>query len=274
MIGPAASVMQDFLDTIYQQAQHSGADFALKALAAVALALIGWRLCKWLVNWERRLLLRAEVDEILAQFIRNLTYAAILVTVVVSGLELAGVPVTSLMTLMGAAALAIGLALKDSLSHIAAGLMLIILRPFHVGDRVTIAGQDGLIDGVYIFQTRLRTTDHRSVVLMNGAVIASPITNHSRNGMERISVTLRMNTGTDLALAVKTAQDLLAEDARIVKDPAPEVLVTDISNSGVGLSVRAWSTDAPAGLIRSDLLRNLHAAFTQHGFEFSQAPGT
>ncbi len=254
--------------------QQSWIDLGVKALAAIALVIIGWRLCKWLVNWERRLLLRAQVDEILAQFVRNLTYVAILAVIVVSGLELAGVPIASLMTVMGAAALAVGLALKDSLSHIAAGLMLIILRPFHVGDRVTIAGQDGLIEGVFIFQTRLRTQDNRSVVLMNGAVIAAPITNYSRNGMERISVSLRMSVGTDLACAVKAAQEVLLRDARVLKDPAPEVLVTDISDSGIGLSVRAWSMDDRTYLIRSDLLRDLHGNFQERGLGFTQGSGS
>lgn len=261
--------MQNIADAIFRKMQQPWADFAVKILAAIGLVLIGWSLCKWLVRWERKLLVRAQVDEILAQFIRNATYAAILAVVVVSGLELAGVPVASLMTVMGAAALGIGLALKDSLSHIAAGLMLIILRPFHVGDRVTIAGQDGLIEGVYIFQTRLRTPDNRSVVLMNGAVIGAPITNYSRNGMERISIAVRVALGTDLALAVKTAHEILARDPHIAKELPAEVLVTDISESGIGMSIRAWSAEESTSVVRSDLLRNLHEAFGKQGFSFS-----
>src|SRR5579883_162446 len=250
--------MQNLADTIVHEIQQQPwTRLGLKVLAAIAIVLVGWNLCKWLVAWERRLLVRAEVDEILAQFIRNATYSGILAVVIVTGLELAGVPVASLMTVMGAAALGIGLALKDSLSHIAAGLMLIMLRPFHVGDRVTIANQDGLIEGVYIFTTRLRTTDNRSVILMNGAVIASPITNYSRNGLERISVNLRVSTGTDLSNAVKAAQDVLACDPRITKEPSAEVLVTDIGDSGIGIAIRAWCSDEHTALVRSDLLRNV-----------------
>src|SRR6185503_5222978 len=131
-----------------------------KVALALLLLLLGVRIGRWLANLERRVLLRAHVDTILAEFLRNVTYAACFVLLLISALELSGFPTTTLLTVVGTAGIAIGLALKDSLAHIAAGVVLIVLRPFRVGDRVNIASQEGVVDGVFIFQTRLHAADN------------------------------------------------------------------------------------------------------------------
>lgn len=238
---------------------------SLKVLLALVLVWIGIRAGKWAANFERRLLLRAHVDQILAEFLRNVTYVAILALLIVSALELSGFPTTSLLTTLGAAGLAIGLALKDSLSHIAAGVVLIVLRPFRVGDAVNIGGHDGVVEGIFIFQTRLHTFDNRQLTFMNGQVIAAPIFNYSECKSRRSDINLLLAQDVDLKKAIELARAAVAADARIQKDPAPTIAVGDIADKGITLQVQVWSASADMGDMRSDLLTALQTAFAANG---------
>jgi small conductance mechanosensitive channel len=235
-----------------------------KVALGLVLLLVGMRLGGWLANLERRVLLRARVDAILAEFLRNLTYAAILVLLLVSALDLSGFPTTTLLTVVGTAGIAIGLALKDSLSHIAAGVVLIVLRPFRVGDRVNISNQEGVVEGVFIFQTRLHAADNRDIVLMNGTVIGAPIINYSLREKRRIDVALPLGASANARQALSAARAVVAKDTRIDKEPAPSVAISQISETGVTLAVKVWGNTADAEVVRSELLLNLHEALGQH----------
>jgi len=239
--------------------------FSLKILFALLLVALGLRIGKWAANFERRLLLRAHVDQILAEFLRNVTYVAILALLIVSALELSGFPTTSLLTTLGAAGLAIGLALKDSLSHIAAGVVLIVLRPFRVGDTVNIGGHDGVVEGIFIFQTRLHTPDNRQLTFMNGQVIAAPIFNYSECQSRRNDMTLLLAHDADLKKAIDLARTAIAADARILKNPAPSLAIGDISDKGIVLQLQVWTKPGEMGDMRSDLLTAVQAGFTAQG---------
>jgi small conductance mechanosensitive channel len=243
---------------------------AFKFTLGLVLLLIGMRLGRALANLERRVLLRAHVDAILAGFLRNITYAACLVLLLLSALEISGFPSTTLLTLVGTAGIAIGLALKDSLSHIAAGVVLIVLRPFRVGDRVNIANQEGVVEGLYIFQTRLHAADNRDIVLMNGAVVGAPIINYSQRPKRRVEITLPLKPDADLRQALVAAREAMAKDTRIDKDPAPAVAISGITEHGVTLSVNVWGDTVQADVMRSDLLVHLHEALRQHGISLAQ----
>jgi len=235
-----------------------------KIAFALLLLLLGVRIGRWLANLERRVLLRAHVDTILAEFLRNVTYAACFVLLLISALELSGFPTTTLLTVVGTAGIAIGLALKDSLAHIAAGVVLIVLRPFRVGDRVNIASQEGVVDGVFIFQTRLHAADNRDIVLMNGAVIAAPIINYSLRAKRRVDITLLLSADVDPRKALTLARETLAKDARIDQEPAPSVAIAQINEHGVTLVVNVWGKTEDADALRADLLLHLHEAISAH----------
>lgn len=239
--------------------------FSLKILLALLLFWIGIRVGKWAANFERRLLLRAHVDQILAEFLRNVTYVAILALLIVSALELSGFPTTSLLTTLGAAGLAIGLALKDSLSHIAAGVVLIVLRPFRVGDTVNIGGHDGVVEGIFIFQTRLHTLDNRQLTFMNGQVIAAPIFNYSDCESRRNDINLLLAHDADMKKVFELTRAAVAADSRILKQPAPTLAVGDINDKGIAFQVQVWTTSADMGGMRSDLLTKLQTEFAANG---------
>ncbi|HZP66506.1 MAG TPA: mechanosensitive ion channel domain-containing protein [Rudaea sp.] len=243
---------------------------ALKIVGALTLVWIGMRIGRWMANIEHRVLLRAHVDQILAEFLRNLTYAAVLALILISALELAGFPMTSLFTVLGAAGLAIGLALKDSLAHIAAGVVLIVLRPFRVGDAVKIAGQDGVVEGVFIFQTRLHTYDNTDLVFMNGQVIAGPIINYSQRTTRRSDITLKLVHGADLGAMFAFAKEAVAADKRILKDPAPYIAIGDITEQGIVFVIQVWSTAADMGNVRGDLLVKFQRELPGKGVDFAR----
>lgn len=245
--------------------------FGLKIVGGLLLVFIGARIAGWLANLQRRILLGVRVDRILAEFLRNVTYALVLAIIVISALQITGFPTTSLLTALGAAGLAIGLALKDSLAHIAAGVVLIVLRPFRVGDSVNIAGQDGVVEGIYIFQTRLHTFDNRELTFMNGAVIGAPIFNYSQRAQRRSDITLTLELGNDLQAAFAAARAAIAADSRILADPPPYLAVSDINERGVMFVIQVWTPTAAMGAVKSDLLVELMRRFDAAGIELAHA---
>ena len=242
--------------------------FAFKIVAGLLLILAGVRIGRWLANFERRILLGVHVDRILAEFLRNITYALILAIIVISALDVTGFPTTSLLTALGAAGLAVGLALKDSLSHIAAGVVLIVLRPFRVGDTVNIAGQDGVVEGIFIFQTRLHTLDNRDLTFMNGQVIGAPIFNYSQRPNRRTDLSLLLTHDADPQAVLAIVRDTIGADARVLREPAPYVAVADISDKGITFVVQVWTASAAMGTVRSELLAVLYQRITQRGIAF------
>ena len=142
-------------------------EWAWRILVGMGIAVVGVWLARWAARIVDRLMHRFAVEDILRNFLRNLAFAIAMVIVFIAALDIAGVPTTSLLAVVGAAGLGIGLALKDSLSNIASGVMLIVLRPFHTGDSVQIAGLEGVVESVRIFQTRMHTADNREIILPN-----------------------------------------------------------------------------------------------------------
>ena len=153
--------------------------WGLKLLAAVLIFLVGRWLARRLSTGLDRVMGRAGVDAMLGGFLRNTAYAVMLVLVIMTALTAIGIPTTSMFAVLGAAGLAVGLALKDSLSNIASGVMLIVLRPFRAGDHVVVAGQEGTALEIRVFQTRVRAADHRIIILPNSSITTAPIINHS-----------------------------------------------------------------------------------------------
>jgi small-conductance mechanosensitive channel len=225
----------------------------LKLLGALLILLVGLWLAKLLSRALDRAFTRANMEVTLRGFLRNIAYAAMLVVVSTTALFAIGVSPASVLAVLAAAGLGIGLALKDSLSNIASGVMLMVQRPFRVGDFVQAAGMEGTVDQIRIFQTRSHTIDNRTVVLPNSLITTAPIINFTANPKRRIDLQVGVGYDDDLKLARETLLEVAAAQPRVLRDPAPEVLVVALAESSVNLELRVWVKTAEVAVVRSRL---------------------
>lgn len=247
--------MSAFLDFLEQAAVRAMSQrWAWHLLVGIGFAVIGMWLARWIARALDRIMIRFQVEPILRGFLRNLGYAIAVIVIMIAALDFVGVPTTSLLAVVGAAGLGIGLALKDSLSNIASGVMLIVLRPFHSGDHVLVAGNEGIIDQVRIFQTYLHTSDNRLVILPNSQITTAPIVNFTARGDRRLELDIGVSYGDDLARARQVLVALAGQNARVRKSPAPEAIVNALTETRVMMQLRAWVSPDDYAQVRSELI--------------------
>jgi len=232
---------------------------------ALAILVVGRWLIRPITALVARLLQRSQLDAMLVTFVTSIMRALLLLLVIIAALDRLGVDTTSLVALIGAAGLAIGLALQGSLQNFAAGVMLVVFRPFRVGDYIEAAGVTGTAETIGIFSTTLRTPDNRDVVVPNGQLYSGTITNNSARDTRRIDLVFGIGYGDDLDKARQVLQALLDADARILKEPAPVIAVAELAASSVDLAVRPWVNSADYGAVRFDLLEGVKRAFDANG---------
>ncbi len=241
------------------------AQYALNWGVAILILVVGMWIAKRLSEWLRSALLRARVEATLSNFLRNVAYALMLVLVLVTALQKIGVPPTSLFAVLGAAGLAVGLALKDSLSNIASGVMLIVLRPMRDGDHVVVAGQEGVVDEIRIFQTRIRTFDERMVTLPNSTITTAPIVNYSTLPNRRLEITVGVGYGDDLKKAQELLLKIAQDNPNILKTPAPFVQVTNLGESTVDLMLFGYAKNGDFGAAKSSTLEQIRNQLLENG---------
>ena len=240
-------------------------EWGLRALGALLLLYIGIRLARKFSRLAENALLRAEVDVTAAMFLRKLVYVGLLVVVVLAVLQVFNVPVSSAFAVLGAAGLAIGLALKDSLSNVASGVGLVTLKPFRVGDVVTISGMTGKVESVSIFQTVLRGADNQTITLPNSLITTAPIVNFTPGMMRRIELVIGIDYGDDVETARKAALDVMLADARVLREPPPDVLVYALADSSVNLGIRCHVGNDDYFQTKCELLERIKRAFDDGG---------
>jgi len=244
-------------------------ELAISWAGRFAVAILIFMLGRWLAKIVGRqldkALVRAHLDPTLAQFGGTIATALITIIAVIAALTHLGVQVTSLVAILGAATLAIGLAMRDSLSNFAAGAMLMSYRPFKAGDFVDIAGQMGVIEAVGIFHTRLRTTTNQEITVPNARIYGDVITNFSARDRRRIDVTIGISYDDDIGRAKQLILDVMAEDERLHKEPPPIIWVGEMADSSIDLWVKVWTDLDPFWDARSDLLENIKKRFDQEG---------
>jgi small conductance mechanosensitive channel len=208
---------------------------------------------------------RAELDVTLVSFLANIVYAFLLAAVILAALDTLGVPVTSLLAVLGAAGLAIGLALKDSLGNFAAGVMLVMFRPFKKGDFVEAGGVSGTVTEVRIFSTILTTPDNKVVIIPNGQVGSGTITNYSANDQRRVDMVFGVGYDDDLKVARKVLTELCANHPLILGEPETKIFVANLGDSSVDFAVRPWAKTADYWTVYGDLLEQGKAALEEAG---------
>lgn len=236
-------------------------DLLLNILLAIAIVLIGRVVVRWLMKMARKLMVRSNIDPILINFISTIANVVLLIFVIIAALDQLGVNTTSMIAVLGAAGLAVGLALKDSLQNFAAGVMLIINRPFRLGDFVEVAGIMGIVEKISIFSTVMRTTDNREVIVPNGQIYADTITNYSARDTRRVDLVFGISYDSDLLKAKQILTDIVTAHPLVMKDPEPIIRVSELADNSVNFIVWPWVKSVDFGIAKAELLEQVKLAF-------------
>jgi len=248
--------MHDFLEQLLGSTLSEGVIQAgLNLLVALVILLVGIWLAARLANFSQRALQRAAVDVTLAGFLRNLIYGVLVAVLIVMALTKAGVPSAPLVAALGAGGLAIGLALQGSLSNLAWGVLLVVFRPFRVGDYVSAGGTEGTVQSINLMHTLLVLPDNREATLPNAKIGSDVIVNFNRRGTRRFELKLGIGHRGDTDQVMAGIVRLLEADARVLKDPAPGVWIESLAGQTVNLLVRGWTSSADGWTTQTDLLR-------------------
>jgi small conductance mechanosensitive channel len=208
---------------------------------------------------------RAKVDATLTRFLRSVIYVALLVMVALAAAQQVNVPIASFFAILGAAGLAIGLALKDSLANFSSGVMLVFFRPFKAGDFVDAGGVSGTVTEISIFNTIMKTPDNRIITVPNGQIYAGSITNYSAESTRRIDLVFGIGYDDDIEAAQQVLEEVVAAHELILKDPAPVVRVSELADSSVNFVCRPWTKTADYWTVYWDLTREVKQAFDKAG---------
>jgi len=250
---------------LWLQAQDVLAAWGLKVIAAIAILVIGRWIAMLVRRVVRRVMERANVESIIVGFVSSIAYITLLAFVVVAALGQLGLQTTSFIAILGAAGLAIGLALQGSLANFAAGFLMIIFRPFKVGDFIEGAGVAGVVREIQIFTTTLKTPDNKTIIIPNAKLSGDNIINYSAEATRRVDMTVGVAYDADLATVKAVLNDIISRDERIHADPAPQVVVAELADSSVNFVVRVWTSKDDYWGVKCDMTETIKNRFDAEG---------
>ena len=249
------------IQQLLAKAQVVGTELGLKLVAGLAILIIGRWIAKWLTSIVRRLMSRAKVDEMLVRFVGNLTYAVLLTFVILAAIGQLGVQTTSFIAVLGAAGLAVGLALQGSLGNFAAGVLIVLFRPYRVADYIEAGGIAGTVEEVQIFTTVLITPDNKKIIVPNGQIMSGTITNYSAKETRRVDLIAGVSYSDDLDKVKGVLREIIDADPRIQKDPGPTIAVLALADSSVNFAVRCWTKTSDYWAVFFDLNEQIKKRF-------------
>jgi small conductance mechanosensitive channel len=234
-------------------------------LTAIVIAVAGWFAAKFIVNLARSWMTKAKIDELLVRFAANILYWTLLAVVAIAVLSSLGIDTTALIALLGAAGLAVGIALQDSMKNFASGVLLIMFRPFNLGDFVEAGGTSGIVEEITLFTTTMRTGDNREVIVPNGAIYDDVITNNSAKDTRRVDMVFGIGYEDDMRQARDIMMEILKADDRILEDPEPAIVLAELADSSVNFNVRPWVESGDYWDVKADVTEKIKLAFDDAG---------
>jgi small conductance mechanosensitive channel len=250
---------------IWTMVQTTGVDLGINLVSAIVIFFVG----KWIVNLVVKGMLKAmqkgDMDITLRRFVANLARMLLMLFVIIAAIHQLGIQTASLIALLGAAGLAVGLALQGSLSNFAAGVLIVLFRPYKVGDWIEGGGVSGAVEEVQILTTVLKTGDNKRVIIPNSQIMGTTITNYSANETRRVDLVVGVSYSDDLDKVRKELEGLVAADERILKDPAVTIAVSELADSSVNFVLRPWVKTADYWGVYFDLTEAIKKRFDEVG---------
>ena len=250
-----------YTDIVIQYAS----EYSIKIIAALAIFIIGRIVIRKLTAVAKHLMIKSKVDTTLVEFAESLIYFILLLVVALASLNMLGVDTTSFIAIFGAAGLAIGLALQGSLANVGAAVLIIIFRPFKVGDFVEAGGATGTVEDVNLFSTIIAPLDNRTIIVPNSSIVGGNIINYSKKSERRVDHVFGIGYDDDLKLAKETLMQIIKDDERVLEEPAPFVGVGELGDSSVNFTFRAWVKNEDYWDVHFDMLEKVKLTFDEKG---------
>ncbi len=255
--------MQQFLDFL-EKNQQLILSYSVKVLVALVILYLGRWLSKSLTRMLEKALIHRKVDRAVVSFLSGIIQAAIMVATILIALSQVGIQTASFIAILGAAGLAIALALQGSLSNFASGVLIILFRPFRAGDFVDAAGVSGVVEKIEIFQTVMKSSDNKRIIVPNSQITGSAIINYSAEKTRRVDLTVGISYDSDLKKAKQLLEQILKADSRILAEPAPTIAVGALADSSVNILIRPWVNAADYWPVYWDTLEKIKLTFDEH----------
>ena len=234
-------------------------------LGAIITFIVGWWLIKIVLKILVKVLEKTKIEESLIGFLRTLSDFLLKMILIITTLSMVGVDMTPFFAILGGLAVAIGLALKDSLGNFAAGVMILFFKPFKVGDYIETSGVSGSVMEIQIMTTVLKTPDNKHIIIPNGKVVTSVITNYSREETRRLNLVFGVGYESDMEKVRGLLQEIIASDERILKEPTPQILMSELADSSVNFSVRMWTKASDFWNVNFDMNEKVFKVFNDNG---------
>jgi len=242
-------------------------DYGISILGAVAVLIVGRILAGFARKMVRKALSRTDVDQAIVSFLGSLAYYAVIIFAVIAALKKFGIETASLVAVLGAAGFAVGFALQGSLSNFAAGIMLLVFRPYKIGDVIDAAGVIGKVSEMKLFTTVVYTPDNIKIIIPNSKLFGDTIKNITAEDTRRVDMVVGIGYDSDIPKAMKIMQDLLDADPRVLKDPAPQIAVSELADCSVNFVVRPWAATGDYWGVKFDFNEAVKKAFDAEGIE-------
>ncbi len=252
-------------ETIQERGEEWVLDYGPNIIAALLIVLIGWFAAKIATAIVRKLLIRAKLDETIASFMSRIVHVGLLCIVAITALGRLGVATGSFIAIIGAAGLAVGFALQGSLSNFAAGVMLIMFRPFKIGDVVEVGGETGKVKEIHVFSTMVLRPDNKLVTIPNSNITGGNIVNYTTEGTLRVDMVFGIGYDDDIKKAKGILEELVKDDDRILAEPAPQVALSELADSSVNFVVRPWTKTADYWGVKFDFTEKVKLRFDAEG---------
>ncbi len=253
------------MDEIIKTVTTYAVDFGYRFAGAIVALIIGLWIIKLLTKGLSALMKARELDQSLQPFLRSLLNITLKALLVVSVLSMLGIEMTSFIAILGAAGLAVGMALSGTLQNFAGGVMILVFKPFQVGDVITTQGHTGSVFEIQIFNTILKTPDNKHIIIPNGGLSTGSLVNFSKEKTRRVDWTFGIGYGDDIDKARAVLLKIIEEDSRINNDPEPFVAVSELADSSVNFTVRVWVDATNYGGVLFDMNEKVYKAFNKEG---------